>query len=166
MMMPLIPSAPGDLLIYDGNIYPGTISPSVFQKYYSPCINSFARVVHDAGKHLAIHYDAKVGTLLDSIGSLEVDTIEAFTPVPTGDITIEKAFSEWPGKLLWINFPSSVFVDSEEAIEIQTQGLLDESKADNGLIIGITEDMPETFPVERLGAILRILKRSGRFPAE
>ena len=142
-MLPLIQNCPAEVFEYGGNIHPGIVSPQFFQQYYIPCINTIARAVHDAGKLLACHLDADFGPLKDMIQDLEIDIVEAFTPAPTCDLRIEEARKAWPDKVLWLNFPSSVHIESLETVRKETLNIMKEGSHGNKIIIGNTEDIPE-----------------------
>lgn len=142
-LLPLIQNCPAEVFEYGGNIHPGIVSPQFFQQYYIPCINTIARAVHDAGKLLACHLDADFGPLKDMIQDLEIDIVEAFTPAPTCDLRIEEARKAWPDKVLWLNFPSSVHIESLETVRKETLNIMKEGSHGNKIIIGNTEDIPE-----------------------
>ena len=51
-------------------------------------------------------------------------------------------FTAWPDKVLWLNFPSSLHLASDAQVEQATVDLLNEVTSPDGIIIGITEDIP------------------------
>jgi hypothetical protein len=127
---------------YGGNVVPEIISPENFQQYYIPHYNEAAEVLHKAGKVLGCHFDANNKAYKDIIASAGMDIIEAFTPSPVTDMSMKDAREAWPDKVLWINFPSTTHLSSQEKIAQTTNQIIDEAgKA--GLLIGITEDVPE-----------------------
>ena len=71
-----------------------------------------------------------------------LDYIEAFTPAPDTDMTLKDARQAWPGKTLWLNFPSSVHLQDDGKVRQKTLDLLDELDSADGVIMGITEDIP------------------------
>ena len=56
-------------------------------------------------------------------------------------MTMKEAKEAWPDKVLWINYPSSVHLQSIKAIKETTHRLIEDAGTE-GLIIGITEDVP------------------------
>jgi hypothetical protein len=52
--------------------------------------------------------DGRLKALKDHIAKTRLDVIEAFTPPPMGDLPINEALNMWRGKVLWINFPSTI----------------------------------------------------------
>jgi len=105
-----------------------------------------------------------MSTLVEAVGRCRLDVIEAFTPVPTCDVTVAQARAAWPDKVLWINFPSSVHLESEESIRAETLRILSEAAPGNRFLIGITEDMPENAWRDSLSTISQALLQHGALP--
>jgi hypothetical protein len=57
-------------------------------------------------------------------------------------MTLAEARQAWPDKVLWLNFPSSVHLRPDREVQAATVALLDEAGTPDGLIMGITEDIP------------------------
>jgi len=113
-----------------------------------------------------VHFDANTRLLAPGIARSRMDYIEAFTPAPTCDMTVAEARLAWPDKVLWINFPSSVHLESIEAIEATTRQILREAAPGDRFLIGITEDVPEDRWQANLAAILRVIRERGRLPVQ
>ena len=113
-----------------------------FEKYFVPHYNEAAEVMHRHGKLIGCHFDANTRLLAKAIAGTALDYIEAFTPAPDTDQTLAEARAAWPDKVLWINFPSSVHLRPDAAVEQVTFDLLEQAGAVDGLLVGITEDMP------------------------
>jgi len=91
-----------------------------------------------------------------------LDYIEAFTPPPDCDLSVGEAMRVWPGKIIWINFPSSVHLQGAEEIDQAAIEILDQARPfGNRLIFGATEDVPEDHWRESYAAIMRTLRRCG-----
>src|SRR5690606_10562187 len=88
------------------------------------------------------HFDDHCRLLADLIGQTDLDYIEAFTPAPDTDMTLAEARAAWPNKVLWINFPSSLHLRDDDQVRQRTAALIDEAGRAEGLLIGITEDIP------------------------
>ncbi|HUW59218.1 MAG TPA: hypothetical protein VMZ92_21465, partial [Planctomycetota bacterium] len=96
------------------------------------------------------------------IGETDLDYIEAFTPAPDTDMTLAEARAAWPDKVLWINFPSSVHLRSDDRVEAFTVEMLSELDSVDGLIVGVTEDMPPERHLNSCRAIMDGLDRHAR----
>jgi hypothetical protein len=53
---------------------------------------------------------------------------EAFTPAPDTDMSVADAHAAWPGKVLWINYPSSLHIASAARIREETRRLVREGR--------------------------------------
>jgi len=139
---PLVAASPASHANYGGNVVGEIIGPDNFRKYYLPHYNEAAEIFHRHGKRIGCHFDGNCRLLAEAIAQTELDYIEAFTPAPDSDMTLAEARRAWPGKVLWINFPSSLHLRGDAEVEAATVDLLESIEAIDGLIIGITEDMP------------------------
>ncbi|NQU38790.1 MAG: hypothetical protein HQ523_02450 [Lentisphaerae bacterium] len=142
-LYPLIAQSPCLHANYGGNVVPEIIGKETFEQYYVQHYNEAAEVMHQYGKLIGCHFDANCGALREAIGRTDLDYIEAFTPAPDTDMTLREAREAWPDKVLWLNFPSSVHLQSDARIEQVTVDLLNDVGDTHGIIMGITEDIPE-----------------------
>ena len=101
-----------------------------------------AEVLHRGGKLIGSHHDGNCRLLAEDIAKTDLDYIEAFTPAPDSDMTLADARQAWPDKVLWLNFPSSVHLKPDADVAAAAVDLIDQAGSPDGLIIGITEDMP------------------------
>jgi hypothetical protein len=139
---PLVAESPAGHANYGGNVTPEIIGPKVFEEYYLPHYHEAAEVMHRHGKLIGCHFDANNRIIASAIASTPLDYIEAFTPAPDTDMTLAEARAAWPGKVLWINFPSSLHLRTDDRVEQATVNLLEEAGSVDGLLFGVTENMP------------------------
>ena len=139
---PLVAESPTSHANYGGNVVPEIIGLEAFEKYYVPHYNEAAEVMHRHGKLIGSHFDANCKLIAEAIDSTDLDYIEAFTPSPDTDMTLSEAREAWPNKVLWLNFPSSVHLRPPAEVEQFAVGMLNQVESMNGLIVGITEDIP------------------------
>ncbi|MDD5706027.1 MAG: hypothetical protein PHR35_08885 [Kiritimatiellae bacterium] len=158
-MYPLVARSPALHSNYGGNVVAAITGPELFEKYYLPHYQEAAEIMHKHGKLIGCHYDGNCRALAPLIARTDLDYIEAFTPAPDTDMTLGAARAAWPDKALWLNFPSSVHLKDDHAVEQDTIGLLDELRSVDGLIVGITEDMP---PWRGLNSCRAIMDGLGR----
>ena len=139
---PLVAQSPAGHANYGGNVTPEIIGLETFQQYYLPHYHEAAEVLHRHGKLIGCHFDANCRLLATAIASTELDYIEAFTPAPNSDMTLAEARAAWPGKVLWLNFPSAAHLKSDAEVTATTLDLLHQAGTMDGLLMGVTEDMP------------------------
>ncbi|HEO70877.1 MAG TPA: hypothetical protein ENN80_06395 [Candidatus Hydrogenedentes bacterium] len=139
---PIVARSPALFANYGGNVVPEIIGLEAFERYYTPHYNEAAEAMHRHGKLIGCHLDANCRLLAAAIKATPLDYIEAFTPAPDTDMTLGEAREAWPAKILWLNFPSSVHLNDDARIEQAAVDMLNEPPSADGLIMGITEDMP------------------------
>ena len=139
---PLVAESPAGHANYGGNVVAEVIGPDVFREYYVPHYNEAAEILHRRGKLIGCHFDGNCRLLADAIAGTGLDYVEAFTPAPDSDMTLAEARAAWPDKVLWINFPSSLHLQPDPKVQQAALELIDQAGGPDGLLLGITEDMP------------------------
>ena len=159
---PLVAQSPCSHANYGGNVVPEVIGLETFRRYYLPHYHEAAEVFHRQGKLLGCHYDANCRLLAGAIATSGLDYIEAFTPAPDTDMTLGEARQAWPHQVLWLNFPSSLHLNPDAEVEQATVALLNQVERPDGIIMGVTEDMPEDRWRGSCQAIMDGLERHAR----
>lgn len=158
----IIAQSPALICNYGGNVVPEIIGLQTFEEMFVPHYNEFAAEMHRHGKLLGCHFDANCRLLAEAINSTDLDYIEAFTPAPDTDMTMREARAAWPDKVIWINFPSSQHLCSDEQVEAITLDLCDQAGTPDGFIMAVTEDAPEHRWRDSCRAIMSGLERHAR----
>ena len=161
-LYPIVAGSPVLHANYGGNVVPEIIGVESFQRYYIQHYNEAAEIMHAHGKLIGCHFDGNTRILAKAIGGTDLDYIEAFTPAPDTDMTLAEAREAWPDKVLWLNFPSSVHLRPDAEVEQATVDLLNELDSCEGVIMGITEDIPENRWQGSCRAIMDGLERHAR----
>lgn len=112
----VVADSPHQVLQYCGNVSPEIVGLPRFEQYVLPHYEELAEVLHRRGKLLLVHLDANCKLLGSAIAASGIDIVEAFTPAPDTDLSLAEARALWPEKTLWLNFPSSVHLASDEVV--------------------------------------------------
>jgi hypothetical protein len=139
----LVAGSPAAFANCGGNVVPEVTSPADFREYFLPHIQEAAGVLHARGKKIGCHLDANCGPHAELIAESDLDYIEAFTPAPDTDMTLAEARAAWPDKVLWLNYPSSMHLKGDAEVAEGAFELLDSLDSVDGVIMGITEDVPQ-----------------------
>jgi len=83
-----------------GNITAQVVSPRLFERWVMPFFRQVTEILHRRGKIAQYHFDGWVGPLLPMIAESGLDCIEALTPKPSGDVTLEEAVQALGGKVM------------------------------------------------------------------
>jgi len=156
--------SPSDYFIYGDNTTSDMIGLERFVKYAIPCYNEFADMLHAKGKKLGSHMDGNLQVLKHEIAKSGLDFLEAFTPSPMFDMTLEDALTTWKEKVMWINFTSNYHIASSEAIREHTLDLLRQSYPGNRFLISITENVPDEHRKRSFDVIAQTLRKYGSLP--
>jgi hypothetical protein len=156
--------SPAAIVQSGGNYTPEVLGKRRFIEYVLPHWEEAAAILHEGGKLLGCHLDAENRPWMKEIGDSSLDWIEAFTPAPDTSMSVAEAREAWPGKVLFINFPSSVHVAGASVIEETTKRILKDAVPGDRFIIGITENVPEERWRESYSIILRTCNTCGRLP--
>jgi len=159
---PIVAQSPASHANYGGNVVPTVIGLRNFQEYYVPHYNEAAEVMHRHGKLIGCHFDADCKLLSKAIAETDLDYIEAFTPAPDTDMSVADARAAWPDKVLWLNYTSSAHLKSDEEVAEIAADLVNQAGSPDGVIMGITEDIPEHRWQDSCRAIMDGLERHAR----
>ena len=159
---PIVAQSPAGHANYGGNVVPEIIGLKNFEQYFVPHYNEAAAIMHEHGKLLGCHFDANCRLLAPAIARTDLDYIEAFTPAPDTDMTLGEARRAWADKVVWLNFPSSVHLKTDAEVEQATVDLLNEVTTLDGLLVGITDNMPPDRWQDSCRAIMDGLERHAR----
>jgi hypothetical protein len=159
-------TSPALAIMCGGNYAPEMLGLERFREFVLPHWEEAGSILHEGGKLMGCHLDANNQLWAPEIGASPLDWIEAFTPAPDTDMTLTAARAAWPGKTMFINFPSSVHLETDERIRQTTRALLLEAAPGDRFIVGITENVPENRWRDSFRAILETLNEYGELPID
>jgi len=130
----------------DGNI----VSPAYFEKYCIPFYEKRANQLQKAGIHTHIHIDGSFKPLLKYLKDLPFDGLEALTPFPQGDVTIEEMKEAIGEKILLDGIPAILFLPNYPMKELQecVEKLI--KLFHPRLILGASDEVPPPADIERV----------------
>lgn len=153
--------SPAEILQLGDNIYSDMVGRERYQRYLMPEYAKITARLRGTGKLLAVHMDGNLRSLAADIAAAPFDIVEAMTPPPMGDVSVREARRLWPTKALWLNFTSSMHIESPAVIEEHTRELLAEAGTTRGFGISVTEDAPVEALEQSLTVIARVLREYG-----
>ena len=119
--------SPAPIVLCGDNVDDFLVSPGLFERYFMPVYEEQAGVLHGHGKLMAVHMDGRLAALKELIGRTEMDIVEAFHPPPMGDVSLAEALRAWPGKSVWVGFPSAIYDMGPDAVREYARGLVAEA---------------------------------------
>ena len=157
-LLRIVAESPARYVNYCGNVVAAMLGMESIRRYIEPCYKVFADMLHAKGKKIGTHADADNALLLETYRRAGFDYIEAFTPPPDCDVSVEQFRRELPGTVLSINFPSSQHLCNDARIAEITQELVAQAGDRKGVLFGVTEDVPPEHITRSYRTILKTLR--------
>jgi len=131
------------IINFGENIVAAYLSARYFEQYLIPWYAKRVGQLRNAGIFTHIHIDGYFKPFLRYLADLPFDGLEALTPKPQGDVTLEEIRDHIGSKVLLDGIPAVLFLDhhSREELEECAETLV--SMFYPRLILGISDELPE-----------------------
>jgi len=125
------------------NIAMAYLSTRYFEKYCLPWYGKRSGQLRKAGLFTHIHIDGYFKPLLPYLADLPFDGLEALTPQPQGDVTVEEMHAHIGDKVLLDGIPAVLFLEhhSREQLMECVEKLV--KLFHPRLVLGISDELPE-----------------------
>ena len=157
-LIEVINKSPIEVINFGDNLHGGTLPPKLFQKYVLPAYQNRNELLHKAGKFTHSHWDGDVKPLLPFAKDCGLDGIEAITPKPQGDVTLEEVKKALGDKIFLIDGIAAILFDDaypEEQLAEQTKKAIELFAPK--LILGISDEISSTGNIERVRMVGKIV---------
>ena len=133
-------------------------SPKIYEQYLMPYYQKRVEQIHKTKKLCHIHMDGALKPLLPLLSHVDFDGIEAVTPLPQGDVTLEEIKEALGNIILLDGMPAIYFLPEypEEELFAFTEKIL-KMFAPN-IILGISDELPPTGDINRVKLVADIVK--------
>ena len=137
-LYPVVAGCPAELL--ELGAVNGVYGPTQYERYFMPFFEHYVPLFHQAGKIVFPHaHSSHLKSYEDMLSRSGVDMLDAFTPPPMGDLSVDEARAVWGDRMIIaLNLPEPIFWEGPEATKKYTLVQL-EGNRDGPLIIGMTE---------------------------
>jgi len=145
-----------NIVNFGENIHDHLLSPSYFERYLIPFWERRCEQLHAAGIYSHVHIDGYFHSLLPYLAQLPFDGIEALTPKPQGDVTLDEIAEHIGDKILLDGIPAIYFLPScpldvlDECVEKIV------NMFHPRLVLGISDEIPEGVDESGLERVRRI----------
>jgi len=136
------------ILNFGENVAQAYFSIDYYERYCRPWYEKRAGQLRDAGIFTHIHIDGYFRVLLPYLADMPFDGLEALTPEPQGDVTLEEMRDHVGDKIILDGIPAVYFLDHHprEAIEECVEKLTDYFHP--RLVLGISDELPQASGAE------------------
>ena len=119
------------------------LSPKYLEGYLIPFYEKRSNQLRDNGIYTHIHIDGHFRSILKYLKDLPFDGLEALTPLPQGDVSIEEMRESIGDKILLDGIPALLFLPtySEEELHQCVEKIVKLFHPD--LVLGISDEIPE-----------------------
>jgi len=158
-LIEVINASPVDIINYGENVHAGTLSPELFLRYHLPACQRRSEKLRSAGKFVCSHWDGDCGPILRYAVETGLDGIEAITPWPQGDVTLEEIKEGLGDELFLIDGIPAVYFDDTypvETLEACTHRLIELFAPK--LVLGISDEISSTGDIERIRVVGEIVE--------
>jgi hypothetical protein len=154
----VINPSPIEIINFGDNVHASTLSPDLFVKYVLPAYRRRSEKLHKASKFVHAHWDGDTKPLLPFARETGMDGIEAITPKPQGDVTLEEAKEGLGDEMFLLDGIPAVLFDKvypvEELIACARKAI--ELFAPK-LVLGISDEISSTGDIERVRVVGNIV---------
>ena len=157
----LAKQSPITIINFGDNVHSDMLPPPLFEKWALPYYQRRTEELHQAGKFVYPHWDGSIKPLLPYLKDIDFDGVEALTPLPQGDVTLEEMKAAMGDKILLDGIPAVLFLDDVSYAEVEafTKKML-EMFAPN-LILGISDELSPIGDIEKVRTISGIVDSFG-----
>lgn len=131
------------ILNFGENIAMAYLSTRYFEQYVIPWYERRAAQLHQAGIFSHVHIDGYFRPLLPYLAQLPFDGLEALTPEPQGDVTLEEMREHIGDKVLVDGIPAVLFLDHHPREELEACVEKVVKLFHPRLVLGISDELPQ-----------------------
>lgn len=141
------------ILNFGENLHEALFSHRYFEKYYLPWYARRVGQLHGAGIFSHLHLDGYFHSLLKYLKDLPFDGLEAMTPIPQGDVTLEEIKEALGNHIYLDGIPAVLFMDTYTREDLLACAEKVIRLFAPRLILGVSDEVPEGLGEE---AMLRV----------
>ncbi len=152
---------PVEIINFGDNVAAEFVSPTIFEKWYLPHYQRRSAQLHAAGKQCHSHWDGACKPLLPYARETGIDGIEALTPLPQGDVTLQEIKAGLGDDMILIDgLPCTHFMPQHSYAEVAdfTRQLID-LFAPN-LVLGISDEISPPGDIEKVRLVSELVEVS------
>lgn len=136
-------AGPVRIINFGENIAQAHMSPAYCDRYLQPWYEKRVGQLRDAGIHTHIHIDGYFRELIPQISRLPHDGLEALTPLPQGDVSLDEMEQALNGKVLLDGIAAVLFLEHHPMEQLQEQVEQLCNRFGPRLILGISDELPQ-----------------------
>ncbi len=157
-MYEVLLDCPVKILNFGENIDSRIDSPRYYENYLLPYYKKRVKQVHQSGKFCHIHMDGALKPLLPLINEAGFDGIEAATPLPQGDVTLEELKEALGDTILLDGIPAILFLPQYSMEQLEACALEVLRLFSPNVILGVSDELPPPADIERVRMVSKLVE--------
>lgn len=157
-----VAASPFEIINFGDNLDQHICSPTLFERYMLPVYQWRTEAFRQKGKYTHSHWDGSVKLLLRYAQQTGLDGIEALTPLPQGDVTVEEIKAGIGDMVLLDGVPMLHFMPDMPIGELDrmTHQVIETFRPN--LILGVSDELSPVCDIERVRRVAEIVESCGR----
>lgn len=164
-------ASPAECLMIPENLSSEVVGKRFFERYLRGYQEKWNAAIRAAGKYSFVHLDGTTRGLIRELASTGFRVIEAVTPKPVGDITMQEMAervepTRQPGQppcVLWGGVPGVYFTDlvSDEEFDRHVREVLGLMVTEPRFVLGVADQVPPDGLRRRVARVVELVERYG-----
>jgi hypothetical protein len=149
-MYKILCDCPVSIMNFGENIDAHMVSPPIWDNFLLPYYQIRNRQLKEAGKYTHIHIDGAMKPLIGRIRTSPFDGIEACTPLPQGDVTLEEIKQAVGDRVLLDGIPAIYFLPEYPVEAVKETAMQLINMFHPRLVLGVSDELPPDADIERV----------------
>ena len=158
--------APVDCLMIPENLSSEVVGRTYYNEFMREYEERWIAEIHQAGHVSFIHMDGTLKGLLREVAAAGFTVIEAVTPAPVGDLTLEECRAlAGPNTVLWGGLPGGYFTPSvsDDEFDAYVIDTLQFMKNDGRSVLGVADQVPPDGLRQRVVRVRELVEQHGAY---
>lgn len=159
-------AAPADCIMIPENLSSEVIGKHFYGQYMRAHHEKWTRAIAKAGKYSFIHMDGTLKGLISEVASSGYSVLEALTPAPVGDLSLEEIRTAIAGRAVaWGGLPGGWFTDmlSDAEFDEKVMQTIEFMRNDPHFVLGVADQIPPYSRPERIRRVGELVDQYGLY---
>lgn len=158
--------SPAECLMIPENLSSEVVGKSYFHNYMESFEVKWNHRIKEKGKYSFVHMDGTMKGLIKEVSSTGFAVMEALTPSPVGDLSIEDLHNWVPDStIIWGGIPGVYFTDlvSDKDFDEFVIGVINIMKKEPRYVLGVADQVPPGSRFERIARVNELVMKYGEY---
>ncbi|MBI2298419.1 MAG: hypothetical protein HYU66_05605 [Armatimonadetes bacterium] len=157
-LIEVINASPIEVINFGDNLHAATLSPKLYEEWVQPSYLRRCARLHTAGKWVCSHWDGDCKPLLKYARTSGLDGIEAITPAPQGDVTLDEIKAGLGDEVWLLDGIPAIYFDATFPVSVLEECTRRVIELFAGrLILGISDELSSHGDIERIRVVTGIV---------